>query len=153
MDADLELNPDGTTRPVSRRGGRREGAGRKPGYSPKKQAQMESGDIDPDDESIPEATRVAFRKAKAIADKEEALAANAWLKYQIDSKEYLPRTAFREAAATLLAELAQGLRSLPDELERKVSLPPEALILVERTIDERLNTVASGLEMFTGVEE
>lgn len=153
MDADFDLFDDGSIRPVSKRGGKREGAGRKPGYSPKKREQIESGEVDPESSDIPEATRIAFRKAKAVADKEEALANQAWLKFQIDSKEYLPRTAFREAAATLLAELAQGLRSLPDELERKISLPPDALMLIETTIDDRLSAVAQGLEMFTGVEE
>jgi hypothetical protein len=153
MHADLELDPDGTVRPTSARGGKREGAGRPKGYSPKAREQLESGEVDPESSDIPEATRIAFRKAKAVADKEEALANQAWLKFQIDSKEYLPRTAFREAAATLLAELAQGLRSLPDELERKCSLTPDVLVLIEHAIDDRLSAVAAGLEMFTGVEE
>lgn len=147
----LELMQDGTVK--SGRGGRREGAGRPKGYSPKLRNKIESGEVDPNDEETPEATRIAYRKALAIADKEEALAQQAWLKFNIDSKEFLPRTAFREAAATLLAELAQGLRSLPDEIERKHSLSPDVLMLIEHTIDARLNSVAAGLEMFTGVEE
>lgn len=134
-------------------GGRREGAGRKPGYSPKEQAKVENGELDLDDPNISEATRTAVKKARAVASKEEALAQHAWLKLRVDSGEYMPRTAYREATATLLAELAQGLRSLPDEIERKHPLPPEVLTLIEHTIDDRLNAIAEGLSMYTGVAE
>jgi hypothetical protein len=153
MHTNLELDPDGTVRTASHHGGKRPGSGRPKGYSPRVQKAMESNDTGIASEDVPEATSIAFRKARAIADKEEALANQAWLKYQQDSKEYLPRAAFREASATLVAELSQGLRSLTDELERKVTLPPEALMLIEQTIDDRLNAVAAGLEMFTGVDE
>lgn len=154
MNADFDLGLDGTVTPsTSTRGGKREGAGRKPGYSPRDVAAVDAGEMDLDDENISEATRTAVKKARAIASKEEALAKHAWLKLRVDEKEYLPRTAFREAAATLLAELAQGLRSLPDLLERKYNLPPETVLMISDTIDESLNGVAEGLEMFTGAEE
>jgi hypothetical protein len=157
MHTNLELDPDGTVRTASHHGGKRPGSGRPKGYSAKARKELEAQEtgaatvITP--ENAHEATSIAFRKARAIADKEEALANQAWLKYQQDSKEYLPRVAFREAAATLLAELAQGLRSLSDELERKVTLPPEALMLIEQTVDDRLNAVAAGLAMFTDGDE
>lgn len=141
-----------TTYPSSR-GGKREGAGRLPGLSNKERAAVESGELDLDSPLVTEATRLSIRRGRAVADKAEADAKNADLKFKVDSKEYLPRTAFREAAATLLAELAQGLRSLPDELERKHSLAPEIVQAVEETINDHLSEIANGLEMFTGVEE
>lgn len=150
MHADFDLAPDGSLTPS--RGGRREGAGRKPGYSPKNAEaldQLSDADLSdlPDD-----STTTAIKKARAIARKEEALANQAELKYKIDSKEYLSRSAFREASATLLAELAQALRSLPDTLERKHHLPADVLLVVEAAIDDALQTVADGMEMFTGAD-
>lgn len=150
MHVDFDLTPDGSLTPA--RGGRREGSGRKRGYSPKRMAELDQlSDEDlaaQDDDS----TTTAIKKARAVARKEEALADQAELKYKIDSKEYLSRSAFREASATLLAELAQ-LRSIPDSLERRFALPSEVVQDIEQTIDDALATVASGLEIFTGAEE
>lgn len=66
--------------------------------------------------------------------------------------EYLSRTAFREASATLLAQLAHGLRSLPDTLERKHALEPHVVQSIESTIDQALGQIAAGLELFTGAD-
>lgn len=136
MHADFDLAPDGTTSPVRPRvgghGGKREGAGRKP-----------------DDYEAPP-DKQKFDEAKAR--NEAAKAGLNELELKIKSGEYLSRTAYREASATLLAELAQGLRSLPDTLERKFGLSPEALLHVERTIDEAMQSVADGLELFAGSE-
>lgn len=118
---------------IPNHGGARPGAGRKPKGFPKSQ---EVADFD-----------------KSRARNEAAKASLNELKLKIDSKEYLSRAAFREASATLLAELSQALRSLPDALERRHSLPPTAVQDVERTIDEVLSNVANGLELFTGAEE
>ena len=127
-------------------GGRRAGAGGPKGYSKKRAAEMEGeSSVDGDD-----VTATAVKKARAVARKEEALAGLNELELKIKSGEYLSRTAYREASATLLAELAQGLRSLPDTLERKFGLSPEALLHVERTIDEAMQGVADGLELFAG---
>ena len=141
MHADFELDDSGFVSPIRR--------GRPKGYSPKKAAQMGAeGTADGEDQ-----TSLSVRKAKAALDKMEADAANAWLKYKIDSKEYLPRSAFREASATLQAELAQGLRSVPDTLERKFNLPPEVVQHVQEAIDAALNSVAQGLELFVERDE
>ncbi len=151
MHHDFELNPDGRVSPSSTKGGRREGSGRKPGYSPEHAAQLDAL-TDEELEKLGSSTATTLKKARAVARKEEALANQAELKFQIDSKEYLPRSAFREASATLLAELAQ-LRSLPDTLERRYALPPNVVQEVEKTIDEALSTVAAGLELFVGEDE
>ena len=134
MHADFDLASDGSTIPFrGSHGGAREGAGKKPGSYVK-----------------PEEA-VNFDKARAR--NEDAKAGLNELKLKIESNEYLSRGAFREASATLLAELAQGLRSLPDILERKFNLPPAQVELVAEAIDEALTSVADGLELFTGAEE
>lgn len=153
MHADFDLAPDGTLTPTTTRGGKREGQGRKKGYSPVEAARLAAL---PDDELAAmgdDATTTTIKKARAVARKESALADLAELKFKIDSKEYLSRSAFREASATLLAELSQALRSLPDALERRHALAPSVVLEVERTIDEVLATCAAGLELFVGAEE
>ena len=149
MSIDFELDASCNTTPTSGWGGSRKGAGRKKGYSPKKARELEVAEVGAADDPE-EVTSTALKKAKAVARKEEALAGLNELELKIKSGEYLSRAAYREASATLLAELAQGLRSLPDTLERKFGLSPEALLHVERTIDEAMQAVADGLELFAG---
>jgi hypothetical protein len=153
MSDEFDLLLDGTVVSTGR-GGKRAGAGRKPGYSPKQRDKIETPDDAPAaDQDVSVATKLAYRKAVALTEKEEALARQNWLKYEVDSKNYLPRSAYREASATLLAEVSQALRSIPDLLERKVALSPDALDMVQKVIDDQLNTLADGLEMFAGSDE
>lgn len=145
MHADFDLQPNGEVKP--------RGRGRPPGYSQTKARLMEQsgedlmGDSPAGGEDV---TTTAIRKARALARKEEALAGLNELDLKVKSGQYLERAAFREAAATLLSELAQSLRSLPDALERKHALAPKVVQEVERTIDEALEAAAASLEMFTG---
>ena len=134
MHADFDLSPDGSVAPARSRSGGHGGARANSGPKP-------AGYVKP-----PEGQD--YDKAKAR--NEAAKAGLNELELKIKSGEYLSRTAYREASATLLAELAQGLRSLPDTLERKFGLSPEALLHVERTIDEAMQGVADGLELFAG---
>ena len=136
MHADFDLSPDGSVAPTRSRSGGHGGA--RPNSGPKP-----AGYVKP-----PEGQD--YDKAKAR--NEAAKAGLNELELKIKSGEYLSRTAYREASATLLAELAQGLRSLPDTLERKFGLSPEALLHVEKTIDEAMQGVADGLELFAGSE-
>lgn len=136
MHADFDLSPDGSVAPARSRSGGHGGARANSGPKP-------AGYVKP-----PEGQD--YDKAKAR--NEAAKAGLNELELKIKSNEYLSRTAYREASATLLAELAQGLRSLPDTLERKFGLSPEALLHVEKTIDEAMQGVADGLELFAGSE-
>lgn len=153
MDADFDLFGDGSVEliPPSGRGGRRPGAGRKKGYSPKRAKEM--ADAQAQDEApegdLNDVTSVAARKAVAVARKESALADQAELKYKIDSGKYIPRAEVQDACATLLAAVGQSLRSLPDLLERKCALSPEVVARVEVVVDECLAELAEGLAMFT----
>ena len=164
MHADFDLGDDGSVSDLSgfRRGFHRPEGGRPPGYSPKKaaaeQARLEAlavageddADFDPDSEEGRLSTTVKMAMAKAR--KETALAGLNELQLKIKSGEYLPRAAYQEATATLLSMLSQGLRSLPDTIERKFSVAPEVLQLVEETIDSSLNHVAESLALFTEVK-
>lgn len=128
MHADFELNSDGSVRPG--RGGAREGAGRKPAGYQKPEETLEY-------------ERERTRNEKAKADLNE-------LEFKIKSGEYVPRASVQQAAATMLAALSQGIRSLPDNLERKINLPPEASEMVEAVVDDVLNGLASDLELLVG---
>lgn len=156
MPEELELNADGSVSVVkSNRGGRRPGAGRPKGYSPKKAAEaaarMQDDHDEMDDTVGPnyDQNQVAAKKAIAIARKETALADQAELNYKKDSEQYLPRAAFRDACAQLLATLAQSMRSIPDLLERRHALPPEALNTVGVVINDALADAADSLAMFS----
>ena len=149
----FDLGPGGEVLTGSTRGGRREGAGRPKGTGNEAMRKLfaESED-DPDllDPESDDRTTIAVRKARAVASKEESIAGLKALELQIETGKYLPRDAYREATATVLATLAQALRSVPDTLERKHSLPPEALKYIEDTIDEQLSSAAATLALFAG---
>lgn len=127
MHADFTLGDDGSVFPT--RGGARFGAGRKP-----------SGYEKP--EVLKDFDAAKARKEAALADMHE-------LNFKIKSGEYVERAAVREATTTLLANLAQAMRSLPDNLERKFNLATEVAEEVEKVIDATLADVAEGLSMFT----
>ena len=155
MDADFELDDDGTTHVIPAKGGRREGAGRPKGMG-NEQMQARADAAEAGDELDPESSdrlTIAVRKAKAVALKEESIAGLKALELQVETKKYLPRDAYREATATLLATLSQALRSIPDTLERKFGLSPAALQYVEATIDEQLSSAATTLALFAGTDE
>lgn len=60
--------------------------------------------------------------------------------------EYVLRSAVQEATATALSALAQTLRSVPDNLERKLGVSPELALEVGIQIDAALNDVAAKFE-------
>lgn len=107
-------------------GGRREGAGRKPR-----------------DYEAPE-ERVDYDKAKAR--NEAAKADLNELELRIKTGEYVPRAEVRQATATALATLAQTLRSVPDNLERKLGVAPGIAAEIGLQIDNALADVANAFE-------
>lgn len=108
------------------RGGRREGAGRKP-----------AGYVPPQERLDYEAARARNEAAKAALNE---------LELAIRKGEYVERAAVREAASTALASLAQTLRSVPDNLERRLGLAPEIAQEVGMMIDQALDEVADQFE-------
>lgn len=129
MHADFDLDINGNTRP-SRRGGAREGAGRKPsGYEPP----QERVDYD----------RERARNEKAKADLNE-------LDFKVKSGEYVSREAVQQAAATMLSSVAQTLRSIPDTLERRMNLNPDIAEAIGIEIDNILEGLGDELRILAG---
>ena len=131
MHADFELEPDGSVR-KSGRGGFRPGSGRKPNDYVKP-------------EQVVDFETARARNEKAKADLNE-------LEYKVKSGEYVARAAVQQAAATMLASIAQTLRSIPDTLERRVNLSPDTAELVGVEIDAILEGLGDELRMLAGEE-
>lgn len=112
-------------------GGARPGAGRPAG----------TGYVKSDDQKN-------LDKAKARHESVKADLAEMELKQR--QGELVLRESVKAAAATALATLAQGLRSIPDNLERKLNASPELTEAVGREIDAALDDLADALEMLTG---
>jgi phage terminase Nu1 subunit (DNA packaging protein) len=129
MHAEFELDSAGVARHRGV-GGAREGAGRKP-----------AGYIKP--QEIIDFERERARNEKAKADLNE-------LDFKVKSNEFVPRAAVQQAAATMLATIAQTLRSVPDTLERRLNLPPDVAEAVGTEIDYVLEGLASELQLLAG---
>jgi hypothetical protein len=84
--------------------------------------------------------------ATARARKESAAAAMAELQYRIKSSEYVSRDSVQAAVASALAAMAQSLRSIPDNIERKIGVDPEVAQEVGFLIDEAMDSLADELE-------
>lgn len=107
-------------------GGARKGAGRKPA------------------DYVPSADRQDFDAARAR--NESAKADLNELELAIKRGEYVLRSAVQEATATALSALSQTLRSVPDNIERKLGVAPEVAQEVGYLIDAALNDVAGKFE-------
>ena len=87
------------------------------------------------------------RNEKAKADLNE-------LDLAVRRGTYVLRAAVQEAAATALAAMSQTMRSVPDNLERKLGLAPEVAAEVGAAIDAALNEVANQFEsMYAGAHK
>ena len=110
-------------------GGYREGAGRKPaGYEHP-------------------AERIEFEKERAEHERVKRLQREHAL--AVSTGQYLLRDDVRQASATLLAVLSQSLRSLPDNLERRLSLPPPVVEAIAAEIDSALGELGIALKSMT----
>lgn len=124
---DRELGGPPPKSSTERRGGARPGSGSKP-----------AGYVKP-----PES--VALDKARAR--KEAANADMAELEVKIKVGQFGDREQFRQAAATAVASMVQTLRSIPDNLERKLGISPEVAQEVGNQIDAALDELADEFEM------
>ena len=131
MRADFDLSEDGTLRAASHggHGGARANSGRK---SP--------GHVKSDDDTNYGAARA--RKEAALADLHE-------LDFKVKSGEFVARGAVRQASATIVANLAQTLRSVSDNLERR-GIAPLVCAQVDEAINEALADAARDMEMMSG---
>lgn len=112
-------------------------------------ADQDVGDDDSDDHGAIKFTVPANPSslyAGAKARKEAALAAKAELDFRVKAGMYLPREAVKAALATAYQTVAQTLRSIPDNLERKLGVSPEIAEAVGLAIDESMGELAYALE-------
>jgi len=118
---------------VTRHGGAREGAGRKPKALADEAADraQEAGYLD-----------YAIAKAK----KETYLAELAQLEFEVKTQAKIDRIAVREAAAAAQAACAQALRAIPDTVERKFNVAPEIAAEIGLLIDAAMDELATELE-------
>lgn len=114
-------------------GGRREGAGRKPA------------------DYVPPPEKIDFDKARARNEQSKADLNE--LEFRIKSKQYLPRAAIQQAAATAIASFSQTMRSVPDNLERRLGVTPEVAEAVGQAIDAALEELANEFKMMTSEPE
>lgn len=84
--------------------------------------------------------------AGAKARKEAAEAAKKELEYRIKAGQYLPRESVKRALAEAFQAVAQGLRSIPDNIERKLGVTPEVAEAVGLYIDEAMADLSYALE-------
>lgn len=124
---DFEILPP--AKPVGTHGGAREGAGRK-GFGYDKPPEV--ADFD-----------------KARARNEVAKASLNELDFKVKSGMYVSRDAVRQASATTMATLTQGLRSIQDNLERK-GVPIDVCQQVGDEISRALEAVGQQLEFMAG---
>lgn len=82
------------------------------------------------------------RHEKIKADERE-------LELEIRRGNYLPRDVQRTAAATMLAVVAQSMRSLADSLERQFALQPQVAEAISVRVDEALEELAQSLKKMT----
>jgi hypothetical protein len=127
MRADFDLAEDGTVRPSGHGGARPNSGPKMPGYKKS------------DDAVKFDAARA--RKEASLADMHE-------LDYKIKSGEYVSRAAVRQASATVISALAQTMRSLSDNLERR-GVPPAVCAQVDAAVHETLADAARDLEMMS----
>lgn len=116
-------------RPLNGHGGARRGAGRKTADYVKPQAAQ---DFD--------AARARNELAKAELNE---------LELKVKTGMYGSRDSFRQACATALAALTQTLRSVPDNIERKLGVAPEVAQEVGQLIDDAMADLAGEFQMMT----
>lgn len=97
-----------------------------------------------------------YVKPTAASEYDQARARNELAKAQLNeldvkikTGEYGSRAQFRQASATAIAALAQTMRSIPDNLERKLGVSADVATEVGVLIDNALNDLASEFEMMT----
>ena len=84
--------------------------------------------------------------AVAKAQKETYHARMAELDFNVKSGKFVSRDAVRSACAASFAAIAQTLRSIPDNLERRLGVSPEVAQEVGNLIDDSMDELALELE-------
>ena len=118
---------------VPKHGGARPGAGRKPkGWTPPP-------------------TKMSFDEAKARNETAKAILAEIEVRLRVG--QFVNRETVRDTVATAMAALAQRLRSLPDLIERRHSLPPAVIEQIAVEVDSALSAASTEIAVLLGTTE
>lgn len=121
-------DPFAPVNPLKINGGKREGAGQK----------------DKETQDLTRDSHVLYTESRAKLEQQKALMAE--LDFNIKSGEYVSRESVRQATSKAFAVVSQSLRSIPDNLERRTGVSPEASLRVGIMIDDVLADLANDLE-------
>lgn len=133
-------------------GGKRPGAGRPKGSKSAPQAALPP-DFDPFsmDPVVPvDSTQPRTDYNTARARVESFKAKNYELEYLRNLGAVVSRSSVQSASATVMASFAQTMRSMQDDLERKLNLDPEVVEAIGNYVDDALGQLAQGFELFRG---
>jgi hypothetical protein len=71
---------------------------------------------------------------------------------QIQDRELIPVAEIERVISTAFSAIAQGLRSLPDNIERRTGCSPEIVEAIERAIDAEMRALAEKLSALGPVD-
>ncbi|MCK7461100.1 MAG: DUF1441 family protein [Sphingobacterium sp.] len=72
---------------------------------------------------------------------------------QVRDRELIPVADVEQAIATAFSAIAQGIRSIPDNLERRIGCSPDVAEAVERILDEEMTALSERLADLAPVTE
>jgi phage terminase Nu1 subunit (DNA packaging protein) len=72
---------------------------------------------------------------------------------QVQDRELVEIGEVEKAVATAFSAIAQGLRSLPDNVERRTGCDPVIVIAMETAIDAEMDALADKLSMLAPIED
>lgn len=134
-------------------GGARLGAGRprKDGELPG--ATRTNGPISAGAQTVIDYNESRATREKHAAVKEEIVAKKMALEFEIMQGNFLPRDAIITGMARVYSTVTQGIRSIPDLLERRLGLDPMVCVRIGELLDENLATMHVELERLVNPEE
>lgn len=72
---------------------------------------------------------------------------------QVLDRDLVPIGEVEKAVATAFSAIAQGLRSLPDNVERRTGCEPAIVIAMEAAIDSEMDALADKLSMLAPLDD
>jgi len=108
------------------------------------------GDIAPD---VLKNNQVRANYNESKAASEAIKAKHAELIYRVKLGEYVERGSVRNACSMAMSSFAQAMRSMQDDMERKLSLDPVVVEAIGEYVDRTLDQLASEFMLLTGAEE
>ena len=72
---------------------------------------------------------------------------------QVRDRELIPAADVEQAIATAFSAIAQGIRSIPDHLERRIGCAPDVAEAVERMLDEEMTALSERLSQLAPITE